>query len=135
MHDIELDVLIERLETRNDLTVGDLSAVALALSHLRPDVVTDPAAMARLLDHTDGAMHVADLAYPNWSVAVHGRANDRDGHWRCTVREGDVSDNDHVIGTGRSPVLSQAVLAAVLRLANLTRSDRERATPETQAGP
>jgi hypothetical protein len=135
MRDIELDVLIERLETRNDLTVGDMSAVALALSYLRPDVVTDPTATARMLDHTDGAMHVADLAYPNWSVAVHGRANDRDGHWRCTVREGEVSDNDRVIGSGRSPVLSQAVLAALLRLADLTRSDRRSAASEAQASP
>jgi hypothetical protein len=134
MSDAELDVLIDRLETRNDLTAGDMAAVALALGHLRPDVVTDPSATARVIDDTDGAMHVADLAYPNWSVAVHGRANDRDGHWRCTLREGDVRDSDRVIGSGHSPVLSQAVLAALLRLADLTRSERPRQNAETGSG-
>ncbi|PWJ21124.1 hypothetical protein [Jannaschia seohaensis] len=121
MSDLELDVLIDRLETQSDLTLGDLSSVALALSHLRPDIVTDPKATARHLDQTDGVMHVADLAYPNWAVNVHGRANDKDGHWRCTLREGDTRDNDRVIGSGRSPVLSQAILAALLRLADATR--------------
>jgi hypothetical protein len=59
---------------------------------------------------------IADDAYPNWSIHIRGRANDRDGRWRCTLRENDNRDSDAVIGIGWSPVLGQAVLAAVIRL-------------------
>ncbi len=76
---------------------------------------------------TDGAMHVADDAYPNWSVHIRGRANDRDGHWHCTLRENDSRDNDAVIGLGRSPVLAQAILAAVLRLSMVLKNDADSA--------
>lgn len=122
MMSAELEKLIEDLETRTDLTAADLDGVALAMSTMRPDVVPDHARTARRIDHTDGAMLLADLAFPNWTVNVHGQANDRDGHWRCTLREGDARDNDRWIGAGRSPILSQAILAALLRLMDETRT-------------
>ncbi|SDZ34510.1 hypothetical protein SAMN05444004_11129 [Jannaschia faecimaris] len=116
MKDPELDVLIKELETRADMTVADFDAVVHALAFLLPEKAGD-AAMPQVISTTDGAMVVADDAYPNWAVHIHGRANDRDGHWHCTLRENDSRDNDAVIGIGKSPVLAQAILAAVLRLA------------------
>ena len=116
MKDPELDLLIEELESRGDMPVADFSGVAHALHFLLPNKV-DSNLSAQHIASTDGALLVADAAYPNWSVHIKGRANDRDGHWRVSLRESDARDNDERIGTGRSPVLAQAVLAATLRLA------------------
>lgn len=115
MKDPEIDLLINALESNPAMTIAELDGVAGALTHLLPGL--DAAiAQATLIAQTDGAMHVADAAYPNWVVNIRGRADDRDGHWRCMLRENDARDNDAVIGHGRSPVLAQAILAAILRL-------------------
>ncbi len=122
MKDPELDILIDELETRADMPIADFEGVVNALVYLLPGGVPDSARPERIAT-TDGAILVADDAYPNWAVHIHGRANDRDGHWRCTLREGDSRDNDAVIGSGRSPVLSQAILAALLRLSMILKKD------------
>lgn len=115
MRDPELDILIEELETRLDMPVADFAGVNNALHYLLPDEATKRVSETQI-SSTDGAILVADAAYPNWSVHIRGRANDRDGKWRCTLRESDRRDNDMAIGSGRSPVLAQAILAAILRL-------------------
>jgi len=116
MKNPELDALISQLETRHDLTFADLQGVAGALTFLLPETVTPDPLLAERLHSADEAMHIADHAYPNWSVHIRGRANDTDGHWHCTLRESDKTDDDSYIGSGRSPILGQAILAAVLRL-------------------
>lgn len=114
MKDPELELLIKELETTRDMSIADFDGVIHALAFLRPDVETPTAEQIGTSDH---AMLVADDAFPNWSVHIRGQANDRDGHWHCTLRESDSRDSDAAIGTGRAPVLGQAILAAVLRLA------------------
>lgn len=114
MKDPELDILIKELETDRDMSIADFDGVAHAIGFLLPDVALPG---ADLLGTTDQAILIADDAYPNWSIHIRGRANDADGHWRCTLRESDSRDSDAAIGTGRSPVLGQAMLAAVIRLA------------------
>ncbi|MFO8126910.1 hypothetical protein [Yoonia sp.] len=114
MKDPELDVLIKELETSRDMSIADFDGVIHALEFLLPEVETPG---PDRIGTTDQAILIADDAYPDWSVHIRGRANDRDGHWHCTLREDDSRDSDAVIGTGRSPVLGQAVLAAVIRLA------------------
>jgi hypothetical protein len=113
MKDPELDILIETLETNRDISIADYDGVVHALAFLLPDA-TLPA--AEQVATTDQAILIADDAYPNWSVHIRGRANDRDGHWHCTLRENDSRDSDAVIGIGSSPVLGQAILVAVIRL-------------------
>jgi hypothetical protein len=122
MKDQELQILINDLETRNDLSPAEFDGVAHALAYVLPNVAAESKRLGETVGHTDGAILIVDQAYPNWSIHIRGRANDKDGHWRCTLREGDTRDNDAVLGAGRSPVLAQAILAAVLRLtANLKR--------------
>lgn len=116
MKDPELDLLIFQLEESRDLSVADFDAVIGALAFLLPDDKQQTETTPLRIGTTDGAMIVADDAYPNWTVHIHGRANDKDGHWHCVLRESDARDSDAAIGSGRSPVLAQAVLAAVLRL-------------------
>ena len=116
MKEPELDLLIEELEGRAAMSVAEFEGVVHALEFLLPDNAVKGLTAQRICS-TDGAIHVADDAYPNWAVNIHGRANDRNGHWRCTLREDDNRDNDAAMGIGRSPVPAQAVLAAILRLA------------------
>jgi hypothetical protein len=113
MDDAELKLVLDQLESSRDMTLADLDGVAHALAYLVPKLAGKGLA-AQAIATTDGVMQLVDDIYPNWTVHVHGRANDRDGHWRCTLRENDSRDDDAVIGTGRAPVLSQAVLAALL---------------------
>jgi hypothetical protein len=113
----ELDALIMELETRHDLSVADFEGVAHGLAFLLPETIRLDSHLAQRLGTSDEAIRIADHAFPDWAVHIHGRANDKDGHWRCTLRESDSRDNDAVIGTGRSPVLGQAILSAVMRLA------------------
>ena len=122
MKDPELDILINSLESRSDMTDADFEGVIHALEYLLPAAVTDEL-KPHAVRTTDGAMLVADDAYPNWAVHIHGRANDRNGHWHCSLRENENRDNDAFIGQGRSPVLAQAVLAAVLKLSMQRKSD------------
>ena len=117
MKDPELAILIEELETRSDLSVADLDGVARGLRFLFSDQERLAGLSAKDVSGAEQAIHIADLAFPNWSVNIHGRANEKDGHWRCSLRESDARDNDAAIGIGRSPVLSQAILAATMRLA------------------
>ena len=115
MKEPELEILINDLETRGDMTLADYDGVVHALTFLLPKTPLHNINAARI-GSVEGALLVADEAYPNWAVNIHGQANDRDGHWRCTLRENDSRDDDAVIGAGRSPILSQAILAALLRL-------------------
>ncbi|PJI92070.1 hypothetical protein BC777_0914 [Yoonia maricola] len=114
MKDPELELLIKQLETTRDMSIADFDGVIHALGFLRPDVETP---LADRIGTSDQAILIADDAFPNWSIHIRGRANDRDGHWHCTLRENERRDSDAVIGAGRAPVLGQAILAAVLRLA------------------
>lgn len=123
MKDPELDVLLGELEKRTDLTVADFDGVVHALAFLLPKAVQSDQQLAERIGTADTAMHIADQAFPNWNVHIQGRANDKDGHWRCTLREHDGLDDDVAIGSGRSPVLSQAILAATMRLAMILKND------------
>ena len=114
MKNPELDLLIKQLETTHPMSIADFDGVIHALAYLLPEVTTPG---ANLIGATDHAIQIADAAYPDWFIQIRGRANDSDGHWRCTLRESDSRDSDAAIGIGRSPVLGQAVLAAVIRLA------------------
>lgn len=114
MKDPELDILIKELETTRDMSIADFDGVSHALGFLLPDANLPSIDRIAITDH---AILIADDAYPNWSIHIRGRANDADGHWRCTLRESDSRDSDAAIGIGRSPVLGQAILAAVIRLA------------------
>lgn len=123
MKDPELDVLIDELETRTDLTVADFDGVVRALAFLLPEAAGSDQQLTERIGTADTAMHIADQAFPNWSVHIQGQANDKDGHWRCTLREHEGLDDDVTIGSGRSPVLSQAILAATMRLAMILKKD------------
>jgi hypothetical protein len=119
INDPELDQIIKELETDPEMPIADFEGVLNALRFVLPDSIPE-SLRPESLATTDGTLLVADDAYPDWAVRIHGRANDRDGHWHCTLRRNDSRDNDAAIGSGRSPVLAQAILASLLRLARIT---------------
>ena len=55
-------------------------------------------------------------ALPGWHFSIHGRARAH-GPWTCTLRRSGADDADEVLGSGEAPHLSQALLAALLRVA------------------
>jgi hypothetical protein len=116
MKDKELEIVVEELESRVDLSTADFDAVVNALHYMMPDRFAATPNLDRHVDTLDGALRYVSQAYPNWVVDIHGAAQKKGGHWRCTLREGDTSDNDAAIGLGNAPVPSQAVLAALIRL-------------------
>jgi hypothetical protein len=122
MRDPELDILINELESREAMTVAEFEGVVHALQYLLPGKATADLT-PQSIGTTDGAMQVADEAYPNWAVHIRGRANDRNGHWRCALRENDRHDNDKAFGSGASPVLAQAILVAILKLSMMLKKE------------
>ena len=64
MKDPELELLISELETRADMTVADFDGVLHALEYLLAGAIPKDTS-AGLISSTDGAIRVADDAYPN----------------------------------------------------------------------
>lgn len=116
MKDRELEVILSELEERLDLSPADYDGIARALQFILPDSLANEAGLAEKAATADGALHLVACAYPNWAVEVQGTANEENGSWKCSLRNGGVADNDAVIGIGHGPALSQAMLAAVFRL-------------------
>lgn len=123
MQDPELDILIERLENETHLTLADFDGVLHALASLLPDAVPQDENAALRIGTVEGALQVADDAFPDWDVHIRRRAYGKHGRWHCTLREDDARDSDAAIGLGESPLLGQAILAAVLRLAMILKKD------------
>ena len=122
MKDRELEIVVEQLERRGDLSAADYDGIVNALRYLLPDQFAATEDLARHIDTVDGALRCVGQAYPNWIVDLHGSAGAKDGHWRCTLREGDTADNDAAIGTGQASQPSRAVLAALFRLTAVLRT-------------
>jgi len=116
MKDRELEIIIEELESRDVLSAAELDGGVNALHYMMPNRFAARPDLDRPVDTLDGALRYVIQAYPNWIVDIHGTAQNKAGHWRCTLREGDTADNDAAIGAGKGPVPSQAVLAALIRL-------------------
>ncbi len=123
MKDVELDILIQKLETSSDLTIADFDGAVRALAYLLPGSVQEDDSAPQRISTADGAVLVAANAYPDWAVHIQGSANAKNGHWQCTLRENDSLDNDAALGSGASPVLAQAIIAAVLRLSIILKKD------------
>lgn len=116
INDEELDLLLASLEARHDLSVAELDGVTHALAFLLGDRFDAEHGKPEHLSDTEMVIHIASAAFENGTISIHGRANDRDGHWRCTLSKDETADGDGHTGIGRSPVLSQAILSAILRI-------------------
>ena len=82
-----------------------------------PKQETDGHLPEGVVTSTDGLVALVNAALPGWHFSIHGRARPGAGRWTCSLRRSDVLDDDEIVGTGEAVTLSQAVLAAVLRVA------------------
>jgi hypothetical protein len=82
-----------------------LCALDAALDSERPvDLV--------VLVSTEAAVAAVDRALRGWRITL-----ERSSHWRCTLRESAVRDDDELIGRAVAPTPALALLAAALAVA------------------
>jgi len=112
----ELAPLIASLETSSRLDSKATADLLVALRDGMPDPTILPEGTQPTFHSTDEVMLILDAAYPNWTIKLQGRTNDKNGHWVCSLRRSDARDNDDVIGIGRAPILAHAILLAMLKL-------------------
>jgi len=62
-------------------------------------------------------LHAIDVCLPGWTIQLTGKAQEPDGHWRCSLRETRGSDEIEVIGIGTGRVVEVALLEALLHVA------------------
>lgn len=117
MNAIDLMGLADRIETtagKTHLVGGEVIRALNAAFGSAASAFEDEQA---LLQSTDAALRAIDATIPGWEISVRGLASEPDGHWTCSLREASVTDDDAVIGLGRSPVLANSLIAALLRIA------------------
>ncbi|MDH5452439.1 MAG: hypothetical protein OEY05_08280 [Paracoccaceae bacterium] len=115
----DIEPLATALESSAALSPETATAVLDVIRPFIPAKDRWPADRMPVIQSSDEAIHLVDLALPNWSISLKGRTNDADGHWTCTLRRSDTLDDDLLIGIGRGPSLSHAILAAMVRVAAL----------------
>ncbi|MCV2873692.1 hypothetical protein OEZ71_15440 [Defluviimonas sp. WL0050] len=115
----DIEGIAVTIEGSADLSPETATAVLGLIRPLVPLKDRWPADRMPVIQSSDEAIHLVDLALPDWSISLKGRTNDADGHWTCTLRRSDTLDDDFMIGIGRGPVLSHAILAAMVRVAAL----------------
>lgn len=112
--------LQERAEQAQDLDEGLLHEAAETLREVFSKAPAHPEALS---EPTEAVLHLIDRCLPGWTITLHGQATEPSGHWHCTLRESDNRDNDTVIGSGRAPTISLALLRALLKVAALRTHD------------
>lgn len=70
---------------------------------------------AGALGSVDSVMLLVDHALPGWAVKMSGVASENNGHWMCSLRQSEVRDSDAFLGLGNGPVLSNALISALLK--------------------
>jgi hypothetical protein len=109
-----INALLDRASAARTLDAGLLHDVANALRPIFPKAPNLPEALS---DPTEAVLHLIDRCLPTWTISLTGKAIEPDGHWRCYLRETTGRDDDAVIGHGQAPVVTLALLQALLRVA------------------
>ncbi len=117
-HDLLKD-LLETIENADRLDPDLEVAVLDGMNAAFPGKAIWAAHQPSPLEATDEVLRLVDIVLPNWSISLTGLANETDGRWTCTLREIGVLDNDEIIGVGKAPSISLAIIAAVLKVAIL----------------
>ena len=109
-----LKALADEIESATEVKAELAAQAVQALSTGMP-VETNFELKAADISSTDAIIQTINYALPGWSISVQGTASRINGHWVCTLRASGVLDNDAFIGIGRGPVLSFALLGALLK--------------------
>ncbi|MFN3281573.1 MAG: hypothetical protein ACK40I_07885 [Tabrizicola sp.] len=113
MSKAEIRSLIGRIRREPAVTAELLDEAAVLVRRVFP----------RTPEVTGGAdligqlLHMIDVSLPGWTIQLTGKAQEPDGHWRCSLRETRGSDEVEVIGLGAGRVVELALLEALLHVA------------------
>jgi|GEM_PF-1928073 len=114
------DSTLNDLAARAEATAGSDEALFAAVAAVFGPALAASgdrrAVTARDLNSTDVVLHVIAHVLPGWSIRLHGRAFDPDGHWRCSLLPSEARDEAEVIGIAHGPDLSNVLMAALLRV-------------------
>ena len=116
MYPTELRKLAARVESVIELDAPSREQAVAALAEACDDAASGPPVTAETLESTDALLALAHLLLPGWTIAADGVAMEPNGHWRCTLRNSGVRDNDEYLGVGRGPTLPHALLSALLKV-------------------
>lgn len=117
-HDLLMG-LMEKIENADRLDPELEEVVLDGMNAAFPGKAVWAAHQASPLEATDEVLRLVDTVLPNWSISLTGHTNNEDGRWTCTLRETGVLDNDEMIGVGKAPSISLAIIAATLKIAIL----------------
>ncbi|MBM9593104.1 hypothetical protein [Roseitranquillus sediminis] len=112
----KLEALLARVDEARELDANLLHEATEAIREVFPGV---PAEATAPTEATEAVLHLVDRCLPGWTISLQGQATEPDGHWQCFLRESASRDDDAMIGSGRAPTVSLALLEAILKLASL----------------
>ena len=111
-----LTEILARVMQARDLDAALFADAVRALKAALPDDKFDDAGGLAARDPTAAVLHLVNTQLPEWSITLHGKAQEADGEWTCTLRKSDVHDDDLYVGAGTGPKLPLAMMAAFLKL-------------------
>jgi hypothetical protein len=115
MSKTEIAALMKRLDGATSLD-GDLIAeAAAAVRRIFPKA---PQPSQRVTEPVEEVLHLVDVCLPGWTIQLTGKAQEPDGHWRCSLRESRGNDEDDVIGIGSGRLVAVALLQGLLHAAH-----------------
>lgn len=116
MHRNELLELADRIEATETLDPALSADVIRGLWSCFPTEAAAGDIPDSLAGSSDAIIGLVNAALPGWHFKIHGRARHSLDAWSCSLRQSDVRDDDEILGTGTAACLSQAILAAVIRV-------------------
>jgi len=116
MSKAKIESLLKQIENAETLEGDVLATAAVAVREVFPDAPLHPEVLA---EPVEAVLHLVDRCLPNWTIQLTGKANEPDGHWRCSLRKSRGLDEDEVIGVGSAPTVTLALLTALLRVAEM----------------
>lgn len=109
-----IEGFLKKIEDATTLEAGLLAASAAVVREVFPNAPQHPEVLA---EPVEAVLHLIDQCLPHWSIQLTGKAEEPDGHWRCSLRETRRSDEDEFLGVGAGPTVALALLQALLRVA------------------
>lgn len=114
MSETEITALMTRVKAAASLDDGLLAEATAALRRVFPKMSAPSTAAAEPVEQ---ALHLVDVCLPGWTIQLTGKAQEPNGHWRCSLRQSRGSDEDEVIGLGSGALVALALLEALLHVA------------------
>jgi len=114
MSETEIAALMTRIKAAASLDDDLLAEAAAVLRRVFPKA-SAPSTAA--VEPVEQALHLVDVCLPGWTIQLTGKAQEQNGHWRCSLRQSRGSDEDEVIGLGSGPLVAWALLEALLHVA------------------